>query len=78
MAPFDYLHGIYKKTGIIWIDAHPDVSTINDGYPMAHAMVLGSLMGGGAPQLFAEMKNLKLMKFYILDYKNFMIIKKNF
>lgn len=57
LAPFDYLHGIYKKTGIIWIDAHPDVSTVNDGYPNAHAMVLGSLMGYGASQLAAKMKN---------------------
>lgn len=48
LAPFDYLHGIYENTGIIWIDAHPDVSTIEDGYPNAHAMVLGSLMGQGA------------------------------
>lgn len=22
-APFDYLHGKYERTGIIWIDAHP-------------------------------------------------------
>ena len=44
LAPFDYLHGKYKKVGIIWIDAHPDVSTLNDGYPNAHAMVLGSLL----------------------------------
>ena len=47
-TPFDYLHGKYKGVGIIWIDAHPDVSTIADGYPNAHAMVLGSLLGGGA------------------------------
>lgn len=45
LAPFDYLHGKYENVGIIWIDAHPDVSTVNDGYPNAHAMVLGSLMG---------------------------------
>ena len=57
LAPFDYLHGLYKNTGIIWIDAHPDVSTVNDGYPNAHAMVLGSLMGYGASQLSAQMKN---------------------
>ena len=37
--------GKYDNVGIIWIDAHPDVSTVNDGYPNAHAMVLGSLMG---------------------------------
>lgn len=59
LAPFDYLHGIYENTGIIWIDAHPDVSTVEDGYPNAHAMVLGSLMGYGAPQLSDQMKNSK-------------------
>lgn len=57
LAPFDYLHGKYENTGIIWIDAHPDVSTVNDGYPNAHAMVLGSLMGAGAAQLAAQVKN---------------------
>lgn len=57
LAPFDYLHGIYDNTGIIWIDAHPDVSTIKDGYPNAHAMVLGSLMGYGDSSLFDQMKN---------------------
>ena len=59
LAPFDYLHGLYPNAGIIWIDAHPDVSTPKDGYPRAHAMVLGSLLGHGAPQLAAEMKNAK-------------------
>ena len=59
LAPFDYLHGLYKNVGIIWIDAHPDVSTVNDGYPNAHAMVLGSLLGYGAEQLSAKMKNAK-------------------
>lgn len=57
LAPFDYLHGKYEKTGIIWIDAHPDVSTVNDGYPYAHAMVLGSLLGYGAEQITKQMKN---------------------
>ena len=57
LAPFDYLHGKYKNVGIIWIDAHPDVSTLNDGYPNAHAMVLGSLLGHGAAQLAKEIKN---------------------
>lgn len=59
LAPFDYLHGRYENTGIIWIDAHPDVSTVKDGYPNAHAMVLGSLMGYGADQLTSQMKNAK-------------------
>ena len=57
LAPFDYLHGKYEKVGIIWIDAHPDVSTVDDGYPNAHAMVLGSLLGRGAEQLTKAMKN---------------------
>ncbi len=57
LAPFDYLHGLYPNTGIVWIDAHPDVSTPKDGYPNAHAMVLGSLMGYGDPSLTQWMKN---------------------
>ena len=58
-ASFDYLHGKYKNTGIIWIDAHPDVSMVKDGYPNAHAMVLGSLMGYGAKSLTELMRNEK-------------------
>ena len=57
LAPFDYLHGRYKNLGILWIDAHPDVSTPEDGYAHAHAMVLGSLLGGGAPQLAAQVRH---------------------
>lgn len=44
-APFDYLHGLYKDLGIVWIDAHPDVSLPQNGYANAHAMVLASLLG---------------------------------
>lgn len=58
-APFDYLHGVYDNVGIVWIDAHPDVSTTKDGYPNAHAMVLGSLMGHGDNTLSGLMKNRK-------------------
>lgn len=58
-APFDYLHGKYENTGIVWIDAHPDVSTVKDGYPNAHAMVLGSLMGYGDGALSGLMKHEK-------------------
>lgn len=58
-APFDYLNGIYDNVGIIWIDAHPDVSTTKDGYPNAHAMVLGSLMGNEDNPLTGLMKNKK-------------------
>lgn len=59
LAPFDYLHGKYKNTGIVWIDAYPDVSSPKDGYPNAHAMVLGSLMGYGDNSLSNMMKNNK-------------------
>ena len=59
LAPFDYLHGLYKNAGIVWIDAHPDVSAPEDGYPNAHAMVLGSLLGYGAKALSEQMKNQK-------------------
>lgn len=59
LAPFDYLHGLYPKAGIVWIDAHPDVSAPEDGYPNAHAMVLSSLLGKGAPQLAAQLQNPK-------------------
>ena len=58
-APFDYLHGLYDNLGILWIDAHPDVSTVKDGYPNAHAMVLGSLLGYGDSALSNLMKNKK-------------------
>lgn len=58
-APFDYLHGRYDNVGIVWIDAHPDVSEGKDGYPNAHAMVLGSLLGHGDRALSELMKNRK-------------------
>ncbi len=57
LVPFDYLHGIYENTGIVWIDAHPDVSSPQNQYPNAHAMVLASLMGDGDHELSAQMKN---------------------
>jgi len=50
-APFDYLHGKYKKElGVIWLDSHPDVSTPKEFYH-EHAMVLGNLLGEGDPEL---------------------------
>ena len=45
LASFDHLHALYPDAGILWIDAHPDV------------MVLGTLLGRGAPSLAREMKN---------------------
>ncbi len=50
---FDYLHGKYpENTGILWIDAHPDISTPKD-LTHEHAMVLGNLTGAGAPEFAA-------------------------
>lgn len=57
LAPFDWLHGMYPEAGIIWIDAHPDVSKVEDKYPYAHAMVLRTLLGKGDPFLNKELKN---------------------
>ncbi len=56
LAPFDYLHGKYENLGILWIDAHPDVSTPKDGYLYAHAMVLGALLGNTESGLDKQMK----------------------
>lgn len=57
LASFDYLHGLYPEAGIVWIDAHPDVSKPENGYPNAHAMVLGSLLGDGTSVLKNKMKH---------------------
>lgn len=48
-APFDYLHGQYgDELGIIWFDAHPDIST-PEMFNHEHAMVLANLMQKGDP-----------------------------
>jgi arginase len=54
LAPIAYLNARYGgKLGVLWVDAHPDVTTPND-YPNAHAHVLGALLGRGDPDLTAE------------------------
>lgn len=56
-VPFDYLKGVYKEQlGILWLDAHPDVATIKDS-TRDHEMVLGNLLGNGAPQFAEKVKN---------------------
>lgn len=57
LAPFDWLHAKYPAAGIIWIDAHPDVSQAKDGYPNAHAMVLGALLGSGERALVQTLRS---------------------
>ena len=56
VAPFDYLHKTGKKTGILWLDAHPDVSNSSSGYANAHSMVLSSLMAKGE-DCFTDLMN---------------------
>lgn len=56
-APFDYLHGKYgEELGIIWIDAHPDIST-PDTFFNEHAMVLGNLLNDGDPVLAEKVQH---------------------
>lgn len=57
LASFDHLYALYPEAGILWIDAHPDVSLPENGYPNAHAMVLAALLGRGAPSLAKELKS---------------------
>ncbi len=53
-APFAYLNERYEgKLGVVWIDAHPDVTTPKE-FDHAHAMVLGNLLGGGEPSMARE------------------------
>jgi len=55
-VPFSYLNERYDgKVGIIWIDAHPDVTTPKE-FDHAHAMVLGNLLGEGEPSMAREVK----------------------
>ena len=56
-VPFDYLHGKYgENVGIIWMDAHPDISTPKQLHN-EHTMVLGNLLGDGAEEFAKIVKN---------------------
>lgn len=56
-APFDYLSGRYcEGLGIIWLDAHPDIATPQSSTHV-HEMVLGSIIGRGAPRFAARMNH---------------------
>lgn len=56
-APFSYLHDKYgDDLGVIWIDAHPDISNPQI-FPNEHAMVLANLMGKGDPAVSKLVKN---------------------
>ncbi|MDV7719499.1 arginase family protein [Pediococcus ethanolidurans] len=48
-APFDYLHGQYPTDfGVIWLDAHPDISDPQTSSHV-HEMVVANLLQQGAP-----------------------------
>ena len=55
-APFAYLNELYGgNLGVLWIDAHPDVST-PEMFHHEHAMVLGNLFGEGDPEFSAGVR----------------------
>ena len=56
-APFDYLKGRYgENIGIIWFDAHPDVSGPNDSSHL-HEYVLADLMGQNPDSKITKVNN---------------------
>lgn len=55
-APFAYLNERFQgRLGVLWLDAHPDISTPKF-YDREHAMVLGNLLGRGDPFFAAEVR----------------------
>ncbi len=55
-SPLAYLNERSEgKLGVLWIDAHPDITTPKD-FNHAHAMVLGNLLGYGEPALAGLVK----------------------
>lgn len=55
--PISYLNGHYQeKVGVIWIDAHPDISNPNIFYN-EHAMTLGNLLHQGDPVIQEEVNH---------------------
>lgn len=53
-APISYLNHYYGgNLGVLWMDAHPDVTTPKE-FQHEHAMVLGNLLGEGDPVFAAK------------------------
>ncbi|WP_412989860.1 arginase family protein [Pediococcus siamensis] len=56
-APFDYLHGRYPNHfGMIWLDAHPDISSDQNSHHV-HEMVVANLLKKGAPKFSHQVAN---------------------
>lgn len=55
-VPFDYLSGKYgDKLGVLWLDAHPDISTVHNSSNV-HELVAANILGKGAPQFVTKVK----------------------
>lgn len=64
-APFDYLNETYHgKLGVLWLDAHPDIATIEDSTHL-HEMIVGNLIGHGAKQFSNKSR-------YLIPKENFL------
>lgn len=60
-APFAYLAEKYgDKLGVLWVDAHPDISDVKDSSHL-HEMVMANLLGEGSPD-FADLVPVKVAK----------------
>ena len=56
-APFDYLKGKYgENLGIIWLDAHPDVSGLHQSSHL-HELVLANLIGQNPNSKITKVNN---------------------
>ena len=56
-VPFDYLSGIYgDKLGMIWLDAHPDISDTKTSSHL-HEMVCANLLGQNMSSPVTKVKN---------------------
>lgn len=65
LAPFNYLSGKYgDKLGIIWLDAHPDISDTTQSHHL-HEMVVSTLMHEGA-RSFEELIDYPITKQQVL------------
>ncbi len=65
LAPFNYLSGKYgDKLGIIWLDAHPDISDTTQSHHL-HEMVVSTLMHQGAKS-FEKLINHPINKHQVL------------
>ena len=54
--PFAYLNEKYDGAlGVLWLDSHPDVSTL-EMHDQENAMVLGNLLGEGDPDFAKEVR----------------------